>query len=61
MGFPSWATFLGAQVVWHHHESHEGYGLQLLYSKWLIITMVSKPPQKIGLWDPFQMAELYGL
>ena len=29
-------------------------------SKWLI-TMVSFRPLRIGLWDPFQMAELHGL
>ena len=30
------------------------------FSKWLI-AMVIVSPQFLGLWDPFQMAEIYGL
>ena len=30
------------------------------FSKWLI-TMVIVSPQDLGLWDPFQAAELHGL
>ena len=52
-------------VVEKHHPNHSGYEILYLEDhpmtcKWLI-TMVIVSPQDLGLWDPFQMAELHGL
>ena len=42
--------------------SHERCYLEgiIPFKKWLT-TMISFRPLRIGLWDPFQMAELHGL